>query len=127
MNRQALMQNDETAILALRAPDFHVVTPDRVTHDAGEMRDFAHNLVVNVQKWEDLSFAVGDISQNGDEISADVQQHSISLQRRNDGNIHRIENWVTQRETWVETPQGLRMRRVENIRDQRVLIDGKPR
>ena len=44
-----------------------------------------------------------------------------------DGQLRRLENWVTQRETWVETPDGLKIRRVDNIRNQCVLIYGNPR
>jgi ketosteroid isomerase-like protein len=125
-NRQALLSREVSAVLALRTPDFHVVTPDGATHGPEEMADFSRNLLENVQQWVELSFTPENIRQEGNEISADVRQHSIRLQRR-DGAVRRIENWVTQRETWVKTPQGLRHRRVDNIRDQRVLIDGKPR
>jgi ketosteroid isomerase-like protein len=126
-NRQALLSRDVAAVQALRTEDFHVVTPDGTTHDAAEMLGFTRNLLGNVQQWLDLSFEIGPLEQHGEEVGADIRQHSVRLQRRNDGNVHRIENWVTQHETWVHMPQGWKMRRVENIRDQRVLIDGMPR
>ena len=125
-NRQALLSRELSAVLALRTPDFHVVTPDGATHGPEEMANFSRNLLENVQQWVELSFTPENIQQNDNEISADVRQHSIRLQRR-DGAIRPIENWVTQRETWVMTPEGLKHRRVDNIRDQRVLIDGQPR
>ena len=125
-NRQALLSGRLDAVLALRTPDFHVVTPDGATHGPEEMAGFSRNLLENVQQWLELSFIPDNVVEAGEEISADVRQHSIRLQRR-DGAVRRIENWVTQRETWVRTPEGLRLRRVDNIRDQRVLIDGKPR
>lgn len=125
-NRQALLARDLAGVLALRTSDFHVVTPDGATHDAREMADFSRNLLENVVSWEALSFDILSIEDHGDEIGADIRQHSNRMMRRDDA-IRRVENWVTQRETWVRTPEGLRLRRVDNIRDQRVLIDGIPR
>ena len=126
-NRQALLSREPAALLALRTEDFHVVTPDGVTHDAREMTLFTHNLLSNVESWEALSFDIENLEQEGNDVRADVRQHSIRMMRRPDGKVQRVENWVTQRETWVQTAEGWKMRRVDNIRDQRVLIDGVPR
>ena len=124
--RQAMLARDAEAVIAMRTPDFHAVTPDGAIHGPEEMAGFTRHLLANVVEWIDASFTVGPIARNGDEVSADIGQHSIRMRRRPDGN-HRIENWVTQRETWLITPEGLKIRRVDAIRDQRVLIDGKPK
>jgi hypothetical protein len=126
-NRQALLARDPAAALALRTEDFHVVTPDGATHGPQEMADFTRNLLATVERWEALSFDIDMIARQGDEAAAEVRQHSIRLMRRPEGRIQRVENWVNQRETWVSTAQGWKLRRVDNIRDQRVLIDGVPR
>jgi hypothetical protein len=126
-NRRALLARDPAAVVALRTPDFEVTTPDGATHDAAEMAGFTRNLLANVEGWEALSFDIDSIARRGGEAAAEVRQHSIRLMRRPEGKIQKVENWVTQRETWVSTPQGWRIRRVDNIRDQRVLIDGVPR
>jgi hypothetical protein len=126
-NRKALLARDPAAVLALRTADFSVVTPDGATHEAGEMADFTRNLLANVELWEALSFDIGAIERHGDEAAAEVRQHSARLMRRPGSRIEKVENWVTQRETWVSTSDGWKMRRVDNIRDQRVLIDGVPR
>jgi hypothetical protein len=91
------------------------------------MADFTRNLLANVERWEALSFDIGAIVRQGDEAAAEVRQHSIRLMRRPEGKIQRVENMVTQRETWVSTAEGWKIRRVDNIRDQRVIIDGVPR
>jgi hypothetical protein len=124
--RQAMLAKDAEAVIAMRTADFHAVTPDGATHGPEEMAGFTRNLLANLVEWIAASYKVGPVERNGDELSADIGQHSIRMMRRPDG-IHRIENWVTQRETWLITPEGLKIRRVDNIRDQRVLIDGKPR
>jgi hypothetical protein len=126
-NRQALLARDAAGVIALRTPDFSVATPDGARHDAGQMADFTRNLLANVERWEALSFEIDSIAWQSGEAAAEVRQHSIRLMRRPEGKIQRVENWVTQRETWVSTPEGWKIRRVDNIRDQRVLIDGVPR
>lgn len=126
-NRAALLARDLAGVLALRTADFEVVTPDGARHGADEMADFSRNLLANVERWEALSFDILSVARQGDEAAAEIRQHSIRMMRRPTGKVERVENWVTQRETWVRTPAGWRMRRVDNIRDQRVLIDGVPR
>ena len=126
-NREALLARDAAAVLALRTGDFSVATPDGATHNAAEMADFTRNLLANVERWEALSFDIGAIVRQGDEAAAEVRQQSIRLMRRPEGKIQRVENMVTQRETWVSTAEGWKIRRVDNIRDQRVIIDGVPR
>lgn len=126
-NRRALLSNDAAAVLALRTGDFQVVTPDGTIHDAREMSAFTHNLLANVERWEALSFDIETLEPRGNEVAADVRQHSIRIMRRGEGKTRRVENWVTQRETWLRTPAGWKIRRMDNIRDQRVLIDGVPR
>jgi hypothetical protein len=124
--RQAMLARDAEAVIAMRTADFHSVTPDGAVHGPEEMAGFTRNLLANLVEWIAASFTVGPIQREGDEVSADIGQHSIRMMRRPDG-VHRIENSVTQRETWLITPAGLKIRRVDNIRDQRVLIDGKPK
>jgi hypothetical protein len=126
-NRQALLARDSAGVIALRTADFEVVTPDGARHDSAQMADFTRNLLASVERWEALSFDIESIERNGAEAAAEVRQHSIRLMRRPGGKLQRVENWVTQRETWVSTPAGWKIRRVDNIRDQRVLIDGVPR
>ncbi|HEX8064545.1 MAG TPA: nuclear transport factor 2 family protein [Allosphingosinicella sp.] len=126
-NRAALLARDAAAVIALRTADFEVVTPDGARHGAAEMAEFSRNLLANVERWEALSFDIESVVRRGDEAAAEIRQHSIRLMRRPTGKVERVENWVVQRETWVKTSAGWRMRRVDNIRDQRVLIDGVPR
>ena len=126
-NRQALLARDADAVIALRTADFVVTTPDGSTHDAQEMADFTRNLLASVERWDALSFEILSIAVAGDEAAADVRQQSIRLMRRPGGVTQLVENWVTQRETWRRSAAGWRIARVDNIRDQRVLIDGVPR
>jgi ketosteroid isomerase-like protein len=125
-NRQALLARDAAGVIAHRTADFAAVTPDGKVHGAEEMAAFSRGMLANIEKWEALSFDILSVAPTADGAAAEVRQHSIRVQRR-DGATRRIENWVTQRETWRRTAEGWRIARVDNIRDQKVLIDGVPR
>ena len=53
-------------------------------------------------------------------------QHLVRMSLRNDNKVHRVETWVTQRERWRLTPDGWKLAKVDDIRDQKRLVDGKP-
>lgn len=124
--RRALLARDLDAVLRLRTPDLQAILPDGRIATAEQMAVASRDLLANVVEWVALSNDLGEIQIHGDELAVDVTQHTIRRQMR-DGALRRIENWVMQTETWVRTPEGLRLRRVENIRDQCVLIDGRIR
>ena len=124
--RHAFLAKDIDALLRLRSPDFQAILPDGRIAGGAQMAASSRDLVANVVEWVALSNVLGEIRINGNELAVDVTQHTIRRQMR-DGVIRRIANWVMQTETWVRTPEGLRLRRVENIRDQCVLFDGKLR
>lgn len=125
-NRRAHLARDLEAVLRQRAPDFQAVLPDGRIVTAEQQAEASRNLLANVVEWVGLTLDLGEIRIDGDELSVDVTQHTIRRQMR-DGALRRIENWVIQTETWVVTPDGPRIRRVDNLRDQCVLIDGRIR
>ena len=125
-NRRAHLAGDVDAVLAQRAPDFESLLPDGRVVTAAQQADASRNLLANVAEWVALTLDLGEIRIDGDALTVDVTQHTIRRQLR-DGEMRLIENWVIQTETWVRTPDGLRIRRVENIRDQCVRIDGRIR
>jgi hypothetical protein len=43
-----------------------------------------------------------------------------------DNRVHHVETWVTQREAWVRTGGQWPMWRVDQLRNQRRVIDGRP-
>jgi ketosteroid isomerase-like protein len=124
-NRRAHLAKDLDAVLRQRSPDFQAILPDGRVVTAEQQAEASRNLLANVE-WVDLTLALGEVRVMGDALAVDVTQHTIRRQVR-EGAVRRIENWVIQTETWVRTPHGLRIRRVENIRDQCVLIDGRIR
>jgi ketosteroid isomerase-like protein len=124
-NKQAFLARDLAALMALRTDDFHSVTPDSVVHDRAEMEERTRALLDGIEQWIAQSFELDSIEVTGDLASAVVHQHVDRMARRNDGLVHHVETWVTQRETWRRTPEGWKLYRVDNIRDQRRVVDGK--
>ena len=125
-NRRALLAKDFDAIMALRTEDFHAVTPDSVRHDRAEMEQSTRALLEGVDRWIGLTFDIESLEVSGDLATAVVRQHADRMARRNDGLVHHVETWVTQRETWRRTSAGWKLYRVDGIHDQRRLIDGQP-
>lgn len=56
-----------------------------------------------------------------------VRQRTARRQRLADGATHLVQAGAVQRESWLLTPEGWLMWRVDNVRPDPVLIDGRPR
>lgn len=125
-NRRALLAKDFGAIMALRTDDFHAVTPDSAVHDRAEMEQSTRALLEGIDRWISLTFDIDSLEVSGDLARAVVRQHADRMARRSDGKVRHVETWVTQHEIWRRTPDGWKLYRVDSIRDQRRLIDGRP-
>jgi ketosteroid isomerase-like protein len=125
VNRQAFLKEDLDAIMALRTNDFHAVTPDNQTRDRAWMRHYTEGLLNGIKRWNHLTFEIDSLEIVGDEARAIVRQHLDRMALRPDGKVHHVETWATQREIWLRTPAGWKLRRVDSVRDQRRLVDGK--
>jgi ketosteroid isomerase-like protein len=125
-NEAAMMAKDVAAVMALRTEDFHAVTPDGMTHDRAAMEGYTRNFLAGVQRWIGLEENIESIVLNGDEAAATVRQHATRMHLRADNRVHHVETWVTQRETWRRTADGWKLALVDQVRDQRRLVDGQP-
>jgi ketosteroid isomerase-like protein len=127
-NTAAYTRKDLAAIMALRSPDFHSITPDGRVNDYDAMKNYIEGLLNGIQKWNDLKFTLDSlyVSTNGDTAAAVVKQYVDRIALRADQQYHHVQTWVTQRESWVRKAEGWRLWRVDQLRDQRRLVDGKP-
>jgi ketosteroid isomerase-like protein len=125
LNRQAFLKEDLDAIMALRTDDFHTVGPDNQTRDRAWMRQYTEGLLNGIERWNELTFAIDSLEIVGDEARAIVRQHLDRMALRPDGKVHHVETWATQREIWLRTPAGWKLRRVDSVHDRRRLVDGK--
>jgi ketosteroid isomerase-like protein len=125
-NTAAFMRWDPAAVMALRAPDFHTVTPDGATQDRQAMEQYITGIMNGVRKWNRIDFTIDSLDVDGDTAFAIVSQHVDRMALRPDNLVHHVETWVTQRETWVKHDARWLMWRVDRLRNQRRLVDGKP-
>jgi ketosteroid isomerase-like protein len=124
-NNRAFLAKDLAAIMALRTEDFHTLAPDGARNNGAAMEQRTQGLLNGIERWISLEFDLDSIAVSGDTARAVVRQHLVRMGLRPEG-VRHVETWATQRETWRRTPGGWKLYRVDNVRDQRRLIDGKP-
>jgi ketosteroid isomerase-like protein len=125
-NTAAFEARDVEAIMALRTDDFHTLTLDGRVNTRADMEARTRMFVDRIEEWISQRFEIGTIDVDGDLASADVNQHTVRMQRFPDKTVRKVEASVVQRETWRETPEGWKLLRVDNIRDGALLVDDKP-
>jgi ketosteroid isomerase-like protein len=123
-NIAAFRAKDVAALMALRTPDFHTVTPDGKTNDFEFMRERTKTFVSRIEAWISLKFEIGTIEVQGDLAWAHISQDTIRMQRFPDGTVRKVQAKAIQRETFRKTPEGWRLYKVDDIKDQGIWIDG---
>jgi ketosteroid isomerase-like protein len=125
-NTSAFLSFDVKAVMALRAPDFHTVTPDGTTRDRAAMETYTVGILNGVKKWNRITFTIDSLRLSGDTAFAIVSQHLDRMALRPDNAVHHVLTWVTQREIWIRSRGEWLMWRVDQLRNQRRVIDGQP-
>lgn len=125
-NADAYLRHDFDAVMALRSADFHSILPDGSTRDRAAMELYIRGFLNGVKKWNALSFAIDSLRVAADTAFAIVEQHADRMALRPDQAVQHVETWVTQRETWIRREGRWLMWRVDQLRNQRRLIDGRP-
>ena len=106
-------------------PDRDPITSDlAIVRAAMEFR--TQGLLNGIERWITLEFELDSLEVNGDLATAVVHQHLVRMALRPDNQVHHVETWATQNETWRRTPEGWKLYRVDNVRDQRRVVDGQP-
>jgi len=125
-NSKAFQRWDLEGIMALKAPDFHSITPDGVTQDRAGVERYTEGLLHGVKKWNAVTFSIDSLRVFGDTAFAIVSQHLDRMALRPDNQVHHVETWVTQRETFIRSGTRWLLWRVDQLRNQRRLVDGQP-
>ena len=125
-NMAAFKAKDLAAIMALRAEDFHTITPDGKVNTRADMATRTRLFLDRIDHFISQDNQIGTIELEGDSASADIAQKTVRMQRFPDGTLHKVESSVMQRETWKKTAEGWKLYRVDNIRDGGLLVDDKP-
>jgi ketosteroid isomerase-like protein len=125
-NAEAYKRGDLAGVMRLRASDFHALTPDGRRQDRAAMEQYIQGIMNGIRKWNSMSLTIDSLRVVGDTAFAIVSQHLDRMAMRPDNQVHHVETWVTQRETWVRHAGKWLMWRVDQLRNQRRLVDGKP-
>ena len=125
-NTRAFERRDVAAIMALRAPDFHTVDSAGTIRDRAAMEQYTVGFLNGVKQWNGLTMTIDSLWVIGDTALAVVSQHLDRMALRPDGAVHHVETWVTQRESWVRHRGAWYLWRVDQLRNQRRQVDGRP-
>ena len=125
-NMAAFNAKDVAAIMDLRTEDFHTVTPDGKVNTRADMEARTKEFVGRIDHFISQSFKIGTIEIEGDLASAYITQRTVRMQRFPDRTLHKVEAGAVQRETWRKTESGWKLYRVDDIRDDGLLVDDKP-
>ena len=117
-------RKDLAGILALRAPDCGSSNPEAGRFSCQQMADYSRRLIEEVVEVKRLSNAILDLELDGNQARATVLQQFARTQRKA-GQVRNIETMAVQRETWVRTREGWKLKLVDNIHGRRWYVDGK--
>ena len=90
------------------------------------MENYITGFLNGVKKWYSVSFAIDSLRVSGDTAFVVVRQHVDREALRPDNLVHHVETWVRQRESWIRVRGKWLLWRVDQVRDQRRLVDGQP-
>ena len=125
-NVAAFNAKDVAAVMSLRTDDFHTVTPDGKVNTRADMEEYTKRFLGRIDHFISQKFDIGTIEVQGDLASAEITQNTVRMQRFPDGTLHKVEAGAVQRETWKRTAAGWLLYRVDNVRDNGLLVDDKP-
>jgi len=126
VNAEAFMRGDMSALMALRSDGFHTIAGDGAVRDRAAMQEYMQGIINGIRKWNQITFVIDSLSVVGDTAIAVVWQFLDRMALRPDNQVHHVQTWVTQRETWLRQDNRWLLWRVDQLRNQRRLVDRKP-
>jgi hypothetical protein len=125
-NEAGFFSRDPGRVMRLRHPDFHAILPDGRVSNREQMYERTRAFIGRVERFDSLTERIIALSLSGDTALALVDQRTVRQQRFPDGTLHEIRTSVVQRESWIRTPDGWLMWRVDQIQPGPTLVDGRP-
>jgi dipeptidyl aminopeptidase/acylaminoacyl peptidase len=118
-------RKDLKAIIALKTSDFHAVFTDGRVGDSKLMEQYSKEFLERNQPPFNLRFTIQKLSVSYNKLIAvaEIFQEAARYQDLA-GKRRKVETSVIQREIWAKTPVGWKLKSVDNVRDQKKLVDG---
>jgi hypothetical protein len=124
-NEAGFFARDPDRVMRLRHPAFHTITPDGKVSTREQMYERTREFIGRIERFDSLSETITALTLDGDTAHAVVDQRTVRQQRLGDGTLHEVRTSVVQRESWVRTPEGWFLWRVDEIQPGQTLVDGK--
>lgn len=121
---EANKNKDLAAELALRTPDFSAKFPNGEIKNSEEMAGYSRVLFEQIQPPIIVSNTIEALTVRGNEAIALVLQRFSRMQVKA-GQLRKVETEARQRETWVLTPEGWRLKFVDDVHPGAWYVDGK--
>ncbi len=121
---EAVRNKDFAAFLALRTKNFSARLRDGDVHTSAQMAARAKMLFRRVQAPISFSNQIELLMLMDNEAIAIVHQ-KFSRMQEIAGQLHMVETSVRQRETWIKTEDGWKLKFIDNIGDTQTFIDGR--
>ena len=126
VNIDAYKRGDLLTVMQLRSVNFHAIAANGTRQDRAAMETYMQGIMNGIRKWNQMTLVIDSLAVVGDTAIAVVWQFLDRMALRPDNAVHHVQTWVTQRETWIFEGGRWLMWRVDRLRDQRRLVDGKP-
>lgn len=118
-------KNDTAIWEGFLAPDFKLKLLNGSIQNRQWVVDYVRNNAKTF-KIKKLSMTIKELIIEGDDATAVVEQKSSRIFNDEQGKSHQLDVGALQRETWTRTPNGWRLKAVEEWKVLYVLKDGKP-
>ncbi len=121
---EAQKNKDIEAMRALRTADFTVKAANGETWDLEKSLNYSRAGFQQIQSVIEVSNTIETLTINGDEAVAVVHQRFSRMQVKA-GKLRKVETEAQQRETWVNTPDGWKLKLIDDVRPGVWVVDGK--
>ena len=112
--------------MALRSEGFSTVGPDGQMSGRAQMAEYTVGLFNGITRWIGLSFGIERLTVDGNLARAQVSQHLERMALRPDQQVHHVETGRRQRETWICEGGEWKLHHIDQVRDQRRMVDSVP-
>ncbi len=121
---EAQKNKDIEAMRLLRTADFSVKTQNGETWDLEQSLNYSRRGFEQIESVIGLSNTIESLTINGDEAVVVVHQRFSRMQVKG-GQLRKVETEARQRETWVNTPDGWKLKLIDDVRPGAWIVDGK--
>ena len=120
-------RKDIAAIMALKSDTFYTIGPQGELNDRVSMEAHSRRFLEPLRPPIRIQQTILDLKVSEHELVAIVTvRQEVSRSRELDGALRKVETSVVQRETWVKQDGEWKLQFVDDVRDQKTLVDGKP-